>query len=126
MYENYRQTVSAYPYIRVSTYRTCTIFWWAYIVLDRAVWEISATRSTIGTKSVLTLRFFTGSRQGLSGGTGDIYVLHLRHQWIAVFSLFAGVEYSVFSSNWSFFFDFGVFLDDTGLAGVQLHSVTTS
>ena len=25
MYENYRQTVSAYPYIRVSTYRTCTI-----------------------------------------------------------------------------------------------------
>jgi hypothetical protein len=28
--------------------------------------------------SVLTLRFFTGSRQGLSGGTGDIYVLHLR------------------------------------------------
>jgi hypothetical protein len=25
MYENYRQTVFAYPYIRVSTYRTCTI-----------------------------------------------------------------------------------------------------
>jgi hypothetical protein len=51
MYEHYRPTVSAYLYIRVSTYRTCTIFWWAYTVLDRALWEISATRSTIGTNT---------------------------------------------------------------------------
>jgi hypothetical protein len=29
-----------------------------------------------------------------------------------------GVVYSVFSFNWSFFFDFGVFLDNTGLAVV--------
>jgi hypothetical protein len=51
MHEHYRPAVCAYRYIRVSTYMTCTIFSWLYTVLDRAVWEISATRSTIGTNT---------------------------------------------------------------------------
>ena len=66
----------------------------------------------------LTLLFFTGSRQGLSGGTGDIICTTSSSSVNRSVFPVLGVVYSVFSSNWSFFFDFGVFLDDTDLAGV--------